>query len=65
MSKSIKTQYRKIYTKIIKHNKLILNGGRYNNQHYNGTLATIDVSSKSCTCDKYLDKAICKYGVTM
>ena len=49
---------------IIKQKKLIQNGGnRYNYQHYNDTLGTIDTLSKFCTCEKYLDKAICKHLV--
>ena len=46
---------------IINNNKLQLNGGNYNYLHLNGAVFTIDFHNKTCTCDRFLDKAVCKH----
>ena len=53
-----------IYTQavaILKHSQLIQNGHKYNYNHYNNSIATIDSKNKTCSCDRFLDKSVCKH----
>ena len=42
-------------------------GGKYEYEHLNGSIDIIDSNTKTCTCNTFIDKAVCKHlaGVCM
>ena len=51
----------KLAKQVVKKNKLELKDGHYSYEQCNGDVFTIDVEQKTCSCDRFLDKAACKH----
>ncbi|CAF0755010.1 unnamed protein product [Brachionus calyciflorus] len=49
--------------KLLRGNKLVLNGGNRYTSYYRDVECSIDTLAKTCSCLKFIDKGICKHLV--